>query len=277
MEVPATSATAGTEGGEHKVNPGAFAHQSLHRIEPLVDDKDPNKPRDVDPSDPVRSVPAKKANQAYMVHKRYLEKQRQERRNQRIAKGLDPDVEDDDDKSGEPGAGSVCCERMLKAMFYALIASFAAGLFITGSPIWGYNGKWVRFRTYFPPPQRLFTPDELQLYAGRAPDRPIYLAVMGDVYDVTSNPHIYGPGGSYSFFAGRDASRAYVTGCFESEAQLTHDLRGLSDDDMTGILHWKKFFDEHHTYFKVGRVNLPLIDPNSPIPKRCDPTKEGKM
>lgn len=53
---------------------------------------------------------------------------------------------------------------------------------------------------------------------------------MGRVYDVTSGRLIYGPRGSYHFFAGRDASRAFVTGCFETH--LTHDLRGLSAFDI---------------------------------------------
>jgi hypothetical protein len=41
---------------------------------------------------------------------------------------------------------------------------------------------------------------------------------------------VYGPRGSYSFFAGRDASRAYVTGCFETH--LTHDVRGLTIQEL---------------------------------------------
>jgi hypothetical protein len=49
--------------------------------------------------------------------------------------------------------------------------------------------------------------------------------LSGDVYDVSANPRSYGKGGGYSFFAGRDAARAFGTGCFKDD--LTHDLRGL--------------------------------------------------
>ncbi|KAL9933441.1 hypothetical protein V8E36_007617 [Tilletia maclaganii] len=265
-----TPTTPKAERKDPAAGAGAFAYQSLHRIEPVVDDKDPSKPRDADPANPQRTVPTKKANQAYLVHKRYREKQLEERRQKRIAKGLDPDAEDDE---AEGDACTRFVETVIKFAFYALLLSAAAGLFVTGSPIWGYNGKWIRLRTYFPPPQRLFTPAELELYAGRSPDRPIYLSVMGDVYDVTTNPRIYGPGGSYNFFAGRDASRAYITGCFDDEAQLTHDLRGLSDEDLSHVISWKKFFDEHHSYYKVGRVNLPTIDPDSPFPPPCQASK----
>lgn len=60
----------------------------------------------------------------------------------------------------------------------------------------------------------------------------MYVALDGDVYDVSggSGQRTYGPGGGYSIFAGRDAARAFVTGCFRTH--LTYDLRGLSEKQL---------------------------------------------
>ena len=73
----------------------------------------------------------------------------------------------------------------------------------------------------------LLTDAEISLYNGTSPTLPIYLALNGTIYDVSASPHIYGPGGSYHFFAGRDATRAFVTGCFDQD--LTPDLRGVEE------------------------------------------------
>lgn len=73
-------------------------------------------------------------------------------------------------------------------------------------------------------PLRL-TDDQLKLYDGTDPTKPIYLALNGTIYDVSAGRKAYGPGGSYSFFAGRDATRAFITGCFDED--LTPDLRGV--------------------------------------------------
>ena len=66
---------------------------------------------------------------------------------------------------------------------------------------------------------------ELLQYDGSDPSKPIYLALNGTIYDVSASPQTYGPGGSYHFFAGHDAARAFLTGCFAEDA--VPDLRGV--------------------------------------------------
>ncbi|TKA26989.1 hypothetical protein B0A50_05180 [Salinomyces thailandicus] len=71
------------------------------------------------------------------------------------------------------------------------------------------------------------TDAELKAYDGSDPSKPLYLAINGTIYDVSAGRGFYGPGGHYGHFAGRDATRAWVTECWETEDQLTHDMRGL--------------------------------------------------
>ncbi|EGF78028.1 hypothetical protein BATDEDRAFT_13694, partial [Batrachochytrium dendrobatidis JAM81] len=111
------------------------------------------------------------------------------------------------------------------------------------------------------------TPEMLATYDGSDPSKPIYIAISGIVYDVSEGKPYYGKGGSYSFFAGKDATRAYITGCFETD--LTHDLRGLSDAQIESLSTWVDFYGDHKKYFKVGRVENPPIDPASPEPAPC--------
>ena len=53
-------------------------------------------------------------------------------------------------------------------------------------------------------------------------EKPIYLAVMGKVFDVSKGRRFYAEGGGYSFFTGIDGTRAFVSGNFTKE--------GLRDD-----------------------------------------------
>lgn len=52
-------------------------------------------------------------------------------------------------------------------------------------------------------PVKLFTKDDLSKYNGEENSLGLYLAIMGDVYDVQKGDRHYGVGGSYHFFAGK--------------------------------------------------------------------------
>jgi len=100
---------------------------------------------------------------------------------------------------------------------------------------------------------RLMTADELAMYDGRrSGSMPIYIGILGQVYDVTAGKQHYGPGGSYSFFAGRDASRAYVTGKFQDD--LSDDVRDLKPQEFSGLVDWRSFYQKHKKYKAVGKV-----------------------
>lgn len=118
---------------------------------------------------------------------------------------------------------------------------------------------------------------------------------------MSSNPRVYGPGGSYSHFAGIDAARAYVTGCFQTDR--TPDMRGVEEmylplddpetdahwtpEELAGmrerereaalqrvhgaLKHWVDFFANHQDYTYVGRVVRPddWLDKSVP-PAPCE-------
>lgn len=65
-----------------------------------------------------------------------------------------------------------------------------------------------------------------------------------------------GKGGTYAFFTGRDASRAFVTGDFTGD--LRDDVSEFSDEQLAGVAHWRAFF------LKVRR----RCDPD-PTPPPC--------
>jgi hypothetical protein len=49
-----------------------------------------------------------------------------------------------------------------------------------------------------------------------------------------------GKDGSYSFFSGVDASRAFITGAFSDD--LNDNVEDFTDDQMAGLSQWKGFF-----------------------------------
>jgi len=73
------------------------------------------------------------------------------------------------------------------------------------------------------------TEAQLAKYDGTGADGLIYLAIEGKVFDVSAAPKFYGPGGAYHHFTGKDATRAWITECWEDADQLTWRLEGVED------------------------------------------------
>ncbi|CAH9072896.1 unnamed protein product [Cuscuta epithymum] len=102
-----------------------------------------------------------------------------------------------------------------------------------------------------PSTPRLFTPEQLALYNGSDPNLPILLGIIGSVFDVTKGKSHYGVGGAYNHFAGRDASRAFVSGNFTGDG-LTDSLLNLSSTEVKSIVEWRSFYFK--TYIFVGNL-----------------------
>ncbi|KAK6466013.1 cytochrome b5-like heme/steroid binding domain-containing protein [Scheffersomyces coipomensis] len=147
----------------------------------------------------------------------------------------------------------------------------------TSSSLWGYEGKWSNL-TYInfqlsPFSQYVnLTLDELAIYDGTNPNVPIYVAVNGSVFDVSSSPKIYGPKGTYHKLSGKDSARVFVTGCFQKDDEFTYDLRGLDETEIENdISQWKHFFEDSDKYWYVGTVQHEPLTGEPPEP--CEHVK----
>lgn len=96
-----------------------------------------------------------------------------------------------------------------------------------------------------------FTPQQLSQYNGSDPTKPIYVAVKGRVFDVTTGKSFYGPGGPYAMFAGKDASRALAK-MSKNDEDVLPSLDGLSEKEIGVLNDWEKKFEAK--YPVVGRV-----------------------
>lgn len=98
---------------------------------------------------------------------------------------------------------------------------------------------------------RLFTVEELALYDGAHSSPRLFLGVLGNIFDVTSGGFYSGDGG-YSFFVGKDGSRAFTSGVFSGKA--VDEVLDMEDGAIKGVYDWMGFYFDHEDYFFVGRL-----------------------
>lgn len=101
------------------------------------------------------------------------------------------------------------------------------------------------------------TLQQLKVYDGECEEccGSICVAVNGKIFDVTRGKRFYGPGGPYSGFAGRDASRGLATFSVEPVSDQYDDLSDLKPSEMEQVQEWELQFSEK--YELVGRLLKP--------------------
>jgi len=98
---------------------------------------------------------------------------------------------------------------------------------------------------------------ELKVYDGASEEcgGRLCVAVNGKIFDVTRGRRFYGPGGPYSGFAGRDASRGLATFSVEPVSDAYDDLSDLKPGELEQVKEWELQFSEKYDY--VGRLLKP--------------------
>ncbi|KAF9227170.1 cytochrome b5 [Gyrodon lividus] len=102
-----------------------------------------------------------------------------------------------------------------------------------------------------PPKYDPFTLKELAQYDGSDESKPIYVSIKGDVFDVTRKRDVYGKGGSYNTFSGKDGSKGLGKSSLKVEDAIA-DYSTLPENEMKVLDDWHTFFSKRYNI--VGRV-----------------------
>lgn len=101
----------------------------------------------------------------------------------------------------------------------------------------------------------------------------VCVAVNGKVFDVTKGKRFYGPGGPYSGFAGRDASRGLATFSVEPVSEEYDDLSDLKPNELEQVKEWELQFSEK--YSLVGKLLRPGEEPTSYSDEESESSEVG--
>ncbi|KAG0252954.1 hypothetical protein BG011_006630 [Mortierella polycephala] len=92
---------------------------------------------------------------------------------------------------------------------------------------------------------KVFTHQELTQFNGTNADAPIYVAIKGAVFDVSTKKEMYGPGANYHCFAGKDASKALGMSSVKLE-DCVADYSGLDEKERKTLDDWYVFFEKRY-------------------------------
>jgi membrane-associated progesterone receptor component len=98
----------------------------------------------------------------------------------------------------------------------------------------------------------VFSPTDL-VSANGVDSELIYVAVQGKVYDVGERDDLYGPGGNYHVFAGKDCTRAFALMSTDSAECNRQDVDDLNATHRTTLRQWIKMFGDK--YIVVGEYS----------------------
>ncbi|KAI5467030.1 hypothetical protein BGZ63DRAFT_346126 [Mariannaea sp. PMI_226] len=205
---------------------------------------------------------------------------------------------------------------VLRVISFLFLASCGLSYVISGGESWWWGMKhkpsymtldYWKEKLKGPDPPIYLTPDELLKFDGSDPELPIYIGLNGTIVDVSNGRRIYGPGGSYNVFAGVDAARGFVTGCFqedrnpdmrnveimylplddaEADAHWTEEeLVAMRAKELVeakqkvhdALHHWVKFYTNSRKYKRVGYVvrDADWLD-KEPLKELCAAAQRGR-
>ena len=95
-----------------------------------------------------------------------------------------------------------------------------------------------------------------------------FMSRCAAAFMTSAGTKFYGPGKAYNHFVGRDAFRAFATGCRAAEC-VSADLDGLSPSQLRELDRWMEMYETHDKYTFVGTL---VEDPVGALVE--DPTAE---
>ncbi|KAG8800802.1 hypothetical protein FRC17_006804 [Serendipita sp. 399] len=91
----------------------------------------------------------------------------------------------------------------------------------------------------------LYTQEQLKDFDGTGSSGKIYVAIKGTVFDVSAKPEMYGAGGAYHVFAGKDASKGLALSSVKPEDAVP-DYSELNEEAKKTLDGWYEFFQKRY-------------------------------